>query len=50
MPFRAYRLNQNFIELSNEQTINPEETKKYTTKYDKIFREVKVNITKSPLT
>lgn len=50
MPFKAYRLNENFINLSNLKSVSSDETKKFTTKYDKIFREIKVEITRSPLT
>lgn len=48
-PFKIYRINEHFIEMSRNKEISTEKVKRLNVKYDKFFIEVPHEIHYSPL-
>jgi len=48
-PFKAYKLSQTFIELSYENKLRYEKLIKFSSKYDKVFVQLPLEVVRSPL-
>ena len=48
MPFQAFQINDNYIDLYNKEDLPSSELAKWNTRYDKIYKNLPVDLNKNP--